>query len=70
LLITSPRHLSIAQLLIDDAARLEPHDRDVNNLKQRIDAELIMQQSQGVEQKPVSGSARDYAANAYRLLVE
>jgi tetratricopeptide (TPR) repeat protein/energy-coupling factor transporter ATP-binding protein EcfA2 len=68
LLVKSPRHLAIAQLLIDDAARLEPHDRDVNNLKTRITGELAMHQAQGVEQKPVNGTARDYAANAYALL--
>ena len=68
LLVRSPRHLSIAQLLVDDAARLEPHDRDVNNLKTRITGELTMQQAQGVEFKPVNGTAREYAANAYSLL--
>ncbi len=70
LLVSSPRHLAIAQILVDDAARLEPHDRDVNNLKQRIEAELAMQRAQGVELKPVNGTARDYAANAYKLLNE
>jgi tetratricopeptide (TPR) repeat protein len=68
LLVKSPRHLAIAQLLVEDAARLEPYDRDVNNLKQRIAGELAMQQAQGIEQKRVSGTARDYAANAYKLL--
>lgn len=68
LLVRSPRHLAIAQLLIEDAARLEPHDRDVNNLKTRITGELAMQQAQGVEFKPVNGTAREYAANAYALL--
>lgn len=70
LLVKSPRHLAIAKILIDDAVRLEPHDRDVNNLKQRVEAELAMQQAQGIEQKPVKGSAREYGANAYKLLSE
>ncbi|MBZ0303049.1 MAG: tetratricopeptide repeat protein, partial [Anaerolineae bacterium] len=48
LLVRSPRHLAIAQLLIEDAAALEPYDRDVNNLRQRITGELSMQQAQGI----------------------
>lgn len=70
LLIRSPRHLPIAQLLIEDATRLEPHDRDVNNLKQRVEEALAAHRAQGMEFKPVNGSARDYAANAYALLTQ
>ena len=46
----------------------EQDDRDVNNLQQRIGGELAMQQAQGATLKPVNGTARDYAANAYALL--
>jgi tetratricopeptide (TPR) repeat protein len=68
LLVTSPRHLAIAKLLVEDAARFEPGDRDVNNLQQRIASELAAQQAAGIEQRDVRGTARDYAANAYKLL--
>lgn len=68
LLVKSPRHLSIAELLVNDALELEPHDRDLSSLKTRIEGELAMHAAQGAEQKPVNGSARDYAANAYALL--
>lgn len=70
LLTQSHRHLGIAQLLIEDAARREPHDRDVLKLQERITNERKLADSQGVEQARVSGTAQDYAANAYRLLDE
>ncbi len=66
LLLRSPRYLSIAQLLVDDALRLEPNDRDVRALKERVTNELS--QSDNVQQAPVNGTAQSYAANAYALL--
>lgn len=68
LLMRSPRHLAIAQLLIDDAAQLEPNDREIKSLKDRINSELLIEEANAIEQKPVNGTARDYAANAYKLL--
>ncbi len=68
LLMRSPSHLSIAQLLIDDAAQLEPNDREVKSLKDRIQSEMLIEEANAVQQKPVNGTARDYASNAYRLL--
>lgn len=68
LLIKSPRHLSIAQLLINDAAQLEPSDRDVKALKDKIAGELLAEEAQGVKQAAVTGTAREYAANAYKML--
>ena len=65
LLTRSPRHLEIARLLVDDAARLEPHDRDVLNLQERITAQM---QDNAADQKPVNGTAQAYAENAYKLL--
>ncbi len=70
LLVESKRHLDIAELLIDDALKLEPTDRDVNKLKERITNEKMLAKANGVEMLPVSGTAKDYAANAYTLLEE
>jgi Tfp pilus assembly protein PilF len=70
LLVESKRHLTVAELLIEDALKLEPTDRDVNKLKERITNEKILAQANGVEMIAVSGSAEQYAANAYTLLDE
>jgi tetratricopeptide (TPR) repeat protein len=68
LLVKSPRHLSIAQLLINDAAHLEPADRDVKALKDKIASELLVEEAQGIKQAAVTGTSREYAANAYKML--
>lgn len=67
LLVESPRHLAIAELLVDDALQLEPHDRDLKRLKERIEGERATLGT-GAPQALVQGSAREYAANAYALL--
>lgn len=68
LLVKSPRHLKIAELLINDAAEYEPSDRDVVKLQDRIRNEILMEEANGSPQANVSGTARDYAENAYALL--
>jgi len=68
LLVKSPRHLSIAQLLINDATQLEPTDRDVKALKDKIASELLVEEAQGVKQSVITGTSQEYAANAYKLL--
>jgi tetratricopeptide (TPR) repeat protein len=68
LLVQSQRHLSVAELLIDDALRLEPHDRELNSLKERINNEKMLAQANGVEFVEIAGTAQDYAANAHKLL--
>jgi tetratricopeptide (TPR) repeat protein/energy-coupling factor transporter ATP-binding protein EcfA2 len=68
LMTRSKRLLSIAQLLIQDAENLEPHDRDVMMLSRQIEEMLAAASAAGVAQSPVTGTARDYAANAYALL--
>jgi tetratricopeptide (TPR) repeat protein len=65
LLSRSPAHLSIAKLLIDEATLFEPNDRDVISLRERIRQGLA---DAGGQQKPVSGTVYEYAANAYQLL--
>jgi len=66
LLAESPKHLGIAELLLDAALTIDPHDRDLKKWKDRIAADRTRLGT--LAQQPVSGTARDYAANAYALL--
>lgn len=68
LMLRSNRLLDICQMLINDAARLDPNDTDVKRLQERIMTEKSVADAKGVQQAPVTGTARDYAANAYQLL--
>jgi tetratricopeptide (TPR) repeat protein len=68
LLIQSPRHLRIVELLVDEAMRLDPNDRNVRRLKERVDEEIQAASQAGVQWSAVSGTVQDYAANAYKLL--
>jgi tetratricopeptide (TPR) repeat protein/energy-coupling factor transporter ATP-binding protein EcfA2 len=68
LLSESPRHLDIAELLINDALALEPADRDVTKLKERVANEKALAKANGIEMKPTNGTAKDYAENAYKQL--
>ncbi len=70
LLAQSSAHLSIAELLIDDALRFEANDKDVRQLKERIVTQRNAATANGVTLKPVNGTAQQYAANAYKLLEE
>ncbi len=53
LLVESPRHLSIAELLVDAALELDPTDQDE---KEAFGDEI--------EYKAIKGTAKDYAANS------
>lgn len=66
LLVESPRHLRIAEMLVDAALEVDGHDRDLRRLKERIEDEFEAL-GDSVDMKPISGTARDYAANAYQL---
>lgn len=68
LLIKSQRHLDIAELLVNDALALDSVNRDLARLKDSIQQERLKATANGVEQLAVSGTAKDYAANAYKLL--
>lgn len=68
LLVESRKHLLIAELLINDAIPLDPTDRDVLKLKERITMDKGQALAEGVQFLPVGGTAKDYAANAYKLL--
>lgn len=67
LLVESPKHLGIAELLVDSALAFDPHDRDLRKWKERIGADRE-RLGDAAAQKPVGGSAREYAANAYGML--
>lgn len=68
LLLRSPRHLKIAELLIDDALNYESYDKDVRQLKERVSNEILLAESNGTSFVPVKGTAEAYAQNAYELL--
>ncbi|PJF24887.1 MAG: hypothetical protein CUN53_15570, partial [Phototrophicales bacterium] len=66
LLVESPRHVEIAALIVEEALKVDPNDRDLRKLMERIEDE---REALGdVERAPINGTAQDYAANAYRLL--
>lgn len=63
LLVESPRHLAIAELLINSALQYDPHDQDLKQLQERIEDERTAMPD--LDLKTVGGTARAYAANAY-----
>jgi tetratricopeptide (TPR) repeat protein len=70
LLLQSARHLSIASLVVDEALTIDPNDRDLRKLKERIATDRVDAEARGVVFISVEGSAQDYARNAYDLLNE
>lgn len=68
LLVESRKHVAIAELLIDEALEHEPNDKDVRQLKERIESELKLAEAYQIELLPAAGTAQDYASNAYALL--
>lgn len=68
LLAESVKHLDIADMLINEAIKLDPTDRDVLKLKERITASKMQAYAEDVKLLSVAGTAKDYAANAYKLL--
>jgi len=69
-LIQSPRHLLVTELLVDEALKHDPNDRDLRKLKERVTTEKVDAEARGVNFIAVTGTARDYAENAYALLDE
>jgi tetratricopeptide (TPR) repeat protein len=69
-LIQSPRHLLITELIVDEALEIDPSDRDLRKLRERITTDKVDAEARGVAFIPVDGSAQDYAENAYELLDE
>jgi tetratricopeptide (TPR) repeat protein len=67
MLVESPRHVDVAALLVDAAMKIDPNDRDLRRLSERIEDERDALGDE-VQRVVVTGTAQDYAANAYRLL--
>jgi hypothetical protein len=70
LLIRSTRHLSVCELLIDDAMRYDPNNKDVRQFKERVSNEKALASANGTTFVPINGTAQTYAYNAYKLLDE
>ena len=68
LLLISPVHLDIADMLLKEALEREPEDKDVLALFEQVSLKRQEAVREGREQKPVNGSAQDYAENAYQLI--
>ncbi|MBC7871795.1 MAG: tetratricopeptide repeat protein [Chitinophagaceae bacterium] len=68
LLVESRKHITVAELLVNEAVSLDPSDKDVRQLKERIESEKKLAEAYEVAMISVNGSARQYAENAYKLL--
>jgi len=68
LLLNSRAYVNIAELVVNDALKYDPNDRDLKQLKERIVTEKQLATETGAKLKPVNGSAEQYAQNAYQLL--
>jgi tetratricopeptide (TPR) repeat protein len=70
-LVQSPKHLTVAQLIVDSALKFDANDRDLRRLKETITTDLADAEARGVAFVDVSGGeAQDYARNAYEVLDE
>ncbi len=70
-LIQSPKHLTVAQLIVDSALKFDATDRDLRRLKETIVTDIADAEARGVALIDVGGgSAAEYAENAYDLLDE
>lgn len=65
LIMKSPAHLKIAELLVDDGLRRDGTDKDLRALKERITSEMQAAAERGVQFKPATGTAEQYAEKAY-----
>ena len=68
LLLMSPVHLDICDMLLRDALGRDPEDKDVLDLVSQVNGKKLKAALDNREQRPVGGTAQDYAANAYHLL--
>ena len=68
LLLQSRKYILIAESLVNDALSYEQNDKDLKQLKDRIESEKTLAQEYGTKFAPVNCSAQRYPENAYRLL--
>lgn len=66
LLSRSLSHASIAELLVNDGLKHKPDDRELMRLKAEVASAKDRAAARGIALQVVAGSARDYAAYAYR----
>lgn len=55
----------IAQMLVEDGLKLDPSDKDLRQLRDRLAADIAKAEADGYPFKPVAGTARSYAEEAY-----
>ncbi|MDZ4770113.1 MAG: hypothetical protein SGJ24_13370 [Chloroflexota bacterium] len=70
MLVESPRHIEIAAMLVDAGLLADGSARDLRRLKDRIDDERPEIDNAVINVFAVTGTARDYARNAYSQLDE
>lgn len=70
LMMRSPRYLTVCELLVEDALQYDSRDKDLVALEEQIALQKQSATANGTALVEVKGSARDYAANAYKLLDE
>lgn len=68
LLLISPVHLDLADMLLKEALEREPEDKDVLALFEQVSLKRQEAAGAGRAQKPVNGDAQRYAENAYQLI--
>ncbi|MGB7341684.1 MAG: tetratricopeptide repeat protein [Phototrophicaceae bacterium] len=68
LLLISPVHLDIADMLLKEAMNRDSEDKDVLSLFEQVSLKRQEASRAGKEQKPVNGNAQRYAENAYELI--
>ena len=64
-LMNSPRHLAIAQLLLETAVGAGAPDQEITTLQRGIRNALAKTEAAGIQQAPVRGDAYAYARQAY-----
>lgn len=57
--------LKIAHMLVEEGLKLDPSDKDLRQLRERIAADIAKGEAENYPFKPVAGDARAYAAQAY-----
>lgn len=70
LMMRSPRYLPVCELLVEDALQYDSRDKDLVTLEEHIALQKQAAITSGIALVEVKGTARDYAANAYKLLDE
>jgi len=65
LLMKGAALLKVVQMLVDEGLRLDPSDKDLRLLRDRLTGDIAAAEARGVAFKPVTGTARKYAEDAY-----